>query len=86
MKEWLKESSQVLYSRCCVLDAPPDVPDGSYIVFFDGHRVDAVKQGGLWLPEDRVTPLPIDERLDPPEDFSLEDALEILPLLKNKAA
>lgn len=83
MKEWLKESSQICYSRCCVLDAPSDVPDGGYTVFFDGHCVSAVRQGGLWLPEDRVTPVPADKRLVLPDDFSLE---EILPLLRNQAA
>lgn len=86
MKEWLRDSGHVLYSRCCVLDAPPDVPDGSYTVFFDGHCVNAIRQDGLWLPEDRVKPLPTEERLNPPDDFSLEDAIEILPLLKNEAA
>ena len=88
MKEWLRESCRILYSRCCVLDAPPDIPDGGYTVFFDGHRVSAVKQCGLWLPEDRAEPLPPEQRLDQQEDssFRMEDALEILPLLKNEAA
>ena len=89
MKEWLRESGHVLYSRCCVLDAPPDIPDGSYTVFFfDGYCVSAIRQGGLWLPDDRAEPLPPEERPDPEENpsFRMEDALEILPLLKNQAA
>jgi hypothetical protein len=88
MKEWDRESGQILYSRCCVLDAPPSVPDGDYAVYFDGHRVSAIRQGGLWLPEDRAEPLPPDQLLDQQEniDFGIEDAIEILPLLKNEAA
>lgn len=83
MKEWLRESGQIRYSRCCVLDAPSNVPDGRYTVLFDGHCVSAVKQGGLWLPEDRVKRLPTGEPSHTPGDFSLE---EILPLLKKEAA
>ena len=88
MKEWDRETGHVLYSRCCVLDAPPNVPDGSYTVFFDGHCVSATRQGGLWLPQDRAEPLPPDECPEPQEDssFSMEDAVEILPLLKSEAA
>jgi hypothetical protein len=88
MKESLRESGQIVYSRCCVLDAPPDVPDGNYTVRFDGHSVSAIRQNGLWLPEDRVVQLPPQERLEPQEDvsFRIEDAIEILPLLKKQAA
>lgn len=88
MKESLRDTGQVLYSRCCVLDAPSDVPDGSYTVFFDGHCVSAVRQDGLWLPEDRAEPLPPEARPDagqaPP--FRTQDPSEILPLLKSDAA
>jgi hypothetical protein len=88
MKEWVRHSSRILYSRCCVLDAPSGISDGSYTVFFDGHRVSAIKEGGLWLPDDRAELLPPDQRLDLEEDFSfrMEDAIKILPLLKNEAA
>lgn len=88
MKEWLRESGQVLYSRCCVLDAPLDLPDGSYTVFFDRHRVSAIRQGGLWLPHDRADPLPVEACLEMRGEsvFRIEDAIEILPLLKTEAA
>ncbi len=88
MKERRRQSSETLYSRCCVLDAPAEIPDGDYTVFFDGHRVSAIRQGGLWLPEDRAEPLSSEERLDLQENYSfrMEDAIEILPLLKNEAA
>ncbi len=88
MKEWDRESGHILYSRCCVLDAPPEVPDGDYAVYFDGHCVSAVRQGGLWLPEDRAEPVPPDRLLDQQEnsDFQIEDAIEILRLLNDEAA
>ena len=88
MKEWRRDSGGVLFSRCCVLDAPSDIPDGCYTVIFDGHSVNAVRQGGLWLPQDRAEPLPLETRLDQPHDssFCMEDAIEILPLLKTEAA
>jgi hypothetical protein len=88
MKEWHRESGESLYSRCCVLDAPAEIPNGDYTVFFDGHCVSAIKQGGLWLPEDRAEPLPPEDRTDSREDvtFRVEDAVEILPLLGKEAA
>lgn len=88
MRERLGESGQILYSRCCVLDAPPEIPDGDYRVFFDSHCVGAVRQGGLWLPQDRAESLPREQRLRRPEDvsFRMEDAIEILPLLRGEAA
>ena len=88
MRERLRDSGRILYSRCCVLDAPPDVPDGSYTVIFDGHCAHAIRQGGLWLPGDRAEPLPPEARPDPPVPFSfrVEDAVEIMPLLKSQAA
>jgi hypothetical protein len=87
MKEWSGDSGHISYSRCCVLDAPPEIPDGNYTVFFDRHRVSAIRQGGLWLPEDRAEPLPPEQFLDEQDDvpFEMEDALEILPP-KNEAA
>ena len=88
MKEWLREPSLVVYSRCCVLDAPSDIPDGSYTVFFDRHSVSAVRQGGLWLPHDHADPLPLEACLEMPNEpaFRMEDAIEILPLLGTEAA
>ncbi|HEX3986099.1 MAG TPA: hypothetical protein VHX13_05745 [Acidobacteriaceae bacterium] len=89
MKERHRESGRVYFSGCCVLDAPPGIPDGSYAVFFEGHRVRAVRQGGLWLPEERAELLTPEERFDELQEepsFRMEDAIAILPLLKNEAA
>ena len=88
MKERVPGSDPILYSRCCVLDAPPDVPDGSYTVFFDGHCARAIRQGGLWLPEDRAEPVPPDLRCGRREElsFRIQDAIDIMPLLKSEVA
>lgn len=87
MKDWHPKSPRFRYFRCCVLDAPSEIPDGRYVVYFEEHCAPAVKQGGLWLPEDHVrTLLRSHPRQAPPEPFRIEDAIEILPLLKNEAA
>lgn len=57
MKEHPAEADKPLYSRCCVIDAPADLPDGVYQVTFAGHTVEARKEAGLWLPADHADPL-----------------------------
>jgi hypothetical protein len=38
------------YSQCSVLQAPDDLPDGTYtVITSDGHTILTAKQGGLWL-------------------------------------
>jgi hypothetical protein len=38
------------YSQCSVLQAPDDLPDGTYtVITSDGHAIPATKQGGIWL-------------------------------------
>lgn len=37
------------YSEAFVLNAPLDLPDGTYMVTFDGHSFDAVRHHGIWL-------------------------------------
>lgn len=88
MKEWHRESGHVVYSSCCVLDAPPDLPDGDYTVYFERHSVNAVRQGGLWLPHEQAELLPPDVRTEIQRDsaFRFEDAVEILPVLGSEAA
>lgn len=57
MKECPSETAAPTYSRCCVLDAPADLPDGHYKVTFAGNKVSAEKQAGLWLPADDAVPV-----------------------------
>lgn len=52
----VKESAAVravpACSLCSVIMAAPDLPDGESIVEFEGRRVRAKREGGLWLPEE----------------------------------
>ena len=83
MKETAPETGREIYSRCSVIDAPHDLPDGLYAVSFSGHVVTARKEGGLWLPENATSPLQIETRTSECHGLSeLEQAIVILPLLK----
>jgi hypothetical protein len=62
MKECLSDAAAATYSRCCILDAPADLPDGDYRVTFVGHTVSAHKDAGLWLPADDVVPIRSESR------------------------
>ncbi|MGA8109824.1 MAG: hypothetical protein WBD46_11600 [Acidobacteriaceae bacterium] len=62
MKEYLSETAPPIYSRCCVIDAPMELPDGDYRVTFAGHQVSAHKESGLWLPADDAVPLRSESR------------------------
>jgi hypothetical protein len=84
MKEPLPHNSQTLFSRCSVIEAPQDLPDGDYTVSFSDYIVSTKKECGLWLPAGDAVEVgtqrqPAKERSDP---FQVEDAGEILPLLK----
>jgi len=84
IKESGSGGGQEVFSRCSVIDAPQALPDGDYLVSFNGFSVAARKEGGLWVPaEDAVatrTDQPMrDEELHP---FQIGDASEILPILK----
>ena len=48
MKETLPGRRPV-YSRCSVIEAPAELPDGEYTVSFDDGTVKVKRQGGLWL-------------------------------------
>jgi hypothetical protein len=52
MRESTAGSPQVIFSRCSVIDAPQELPDGDYAVSFDDYSVPARKEGGLWMPAD----------------------------------
>ena len=38
------------YSDCAVIEAPSDLPDGEYIIYFDRHTVAITRERGYWLP------------------------------------
>ena len=43
-------SPDYTYSDCAIIDAPADLPDGEYMVYFDRHTVAATKERGSWVP------------------------------------
>lgn len=43
------------YSDAFVMNAPSDLPDGTYVVTFDRHELNASKSVGLWLSRKPVT-------------------------------
>jgi len=51
MKDSAANGTQSAYVLCNVLTAAPDLPDGEYTVEFEGRKVRAKREGGLWLPE-----------------------------------
>ena len=90
IRESQAASGRVSYSRCSVIDAPAQLPDGDYTVTFTGYIVPARKEAGLWVPDETADPvLPVIERrsASPAQrSFRVEDAVEILPALKNHVA
>jgi hypothetical protein len=42
------------YSEAFILNAPADLPEGEYLVMFDGHTLRATKAHGLWLPSSEI--------------------------------
>lgn len=40
-----------IYSRCSVIGAPIDLPDGEYTVTFRDGTALVRREGGLWLPD-----------------------------------
>jgi hypothetical protein len=49
LKETDSVTRRTTFSRCSVIQANPDLPDGDYIVAFQGNSVSARRAGGLWL-------------------------------------
>jgi len=88
MRESASREGSSTYSRCSVIDAPMDLPDGDYTVTFGGYSVLARKQAGLWVPDDGVAEVmaPLLENSAQPRQFRAEEAVEILPILKNHVA
>ena len=58
MRDSETQSGQVAYSRCSVIDAPPQLPDGEYTVMFHGYIVPARKEAGLWVPDETADSVP----------------------------
>lgn len=54
VREYLPQVGRPIYYRCSVIKAAPHLPDGEYIVMFDGHAVPAIKESGLWIPDGRA--------------------------------
>lgn len=77
-----------VYSRCSVIDAPLDLPDGDYTVTFDSYIVPARKQAGLWVPDGATAALaPHGKNSDPSQpSFSIAEAAEIMSVLRNRVA
>lgn len=48
-------SGHSVYSECSVINAPADLPDGSYSVIFDGHFAKAKREHGVWLLREPVS-------------------------------
>jgi hypothetical protein len=87
MKEWQPQKGPAVYSRWSVIDAPLDLPDGNYTVTFSGFIVSTKKEGGLWIPDGSMAPAPVEEKTARTRaTFRIEEATEILPILKDRVA
>ncbi len=77
-----------VYSRCSVIDAPLDLPDGEYTVTFDSYIVPARREAGLWIPDGTTAAqAPHGKNSDPSQpSFSNAEAAEILSVLRNRVA
>jgi hypothetical protein len=77
-----------VYSRCSVIDAPQDLPDGDYTVSFDAYIVPAKKEAGLWIPDAATAALASAGRNSDSShpSFTIAEAAEILSVLKNRVA
>jgi hypothetical protein len=56
MKESQPDSRSPVYTRCSVLSAPHDLPDGRYSVYFEDRSVAVRRDQGLWLVEEPPIP------------------------------
>jgi hypothetical protein len=87
MRETQPGTGAPVFSRCSVIDAPQDLPNGLYSVSFGGHQVPARKECGLWIPEEATAPAPVQEKpVSIRPSFRIEQAGEILPILEDNVA
>lgn len=59
--EHAEELRECSYTDCAVVGAPPELPEGEYIVEFAGYNFNATKQKDLWLtrgPASKIQELP----------------------------
>lgn len=84
IKESASGKAREMFSRCSVIDAPQQLPDGEYVVSFNGYSVPAKKEGGLWMPAGDAVALQAEQA--PAEEqrhsFQLDEAGQILSILK----
>ena len=89
IRESLLEPNRIVFSRCSVIEAPPSLPDGDYMVSFKGYTVPAQKQAGLWLPNEGAASSCLTaatEPVGPSIPFRMEEIAEILPGLMTRVA
>ncbi|HVT97976.1 MAG TPA: hypothetical protein VHE33_10750 [Acidobacteriaceae bacterium] len=89
IRETPEKAGPAVYSRCSVIDAPHDLPDGEYAVTFGGNIVPAKKEAGLWIPDksNAAALAPSSEKSAPSRpSFNIAEAGEILSVLKNRVA
>jgi hypothetical protein len=88
MKEAESERGPVIFSRCSVIDAPMDLPDGDYTVAFNGCVVSARKEAGLWMPDGAAVQSPVAERSTTLQQrkFRAEQTVEVLPVPESNVA
>jgi hypothetical protein len=48
---WRSPRASAGYSQVRVIDAAPDLPDGTYTITFEGYTVSTQKRGGWWRME-----------------------------------
>lgn len=49
LEAWKERSSTGrVFTRCRIVEDPPDLPDGSYEIFVAGQRFNTKKWSGLW--------------------------------------
>lgn len=83
IKESVSGTTREIFSRCSVIDAPQGLPDGDYVVSFNGYSVTARKEGGLWMPAaDAVATGAEQQPAVEQRSYSIDDAGEIFSILK----
>jgi hypothetical protein len=46
--------AETIFTEGVVFGAPPSLPDGEYLVHFEGHIMFAKKDGGRWVYSNRI--------------------------------
>jgi hypothetical protein len=82
IKESGSAATEEVFSRCSVIDAPQELPDGDYRVSFNGHSVSARKEGGLWVPAEDALAMRAEQQSGDEQrhSFQIDEASEFLPI------